>query len=96
MLRHLPSSLRAAPLLLPGSRTSADTALPAVRKAAAAHPEFPASLNLAEMEASFVHEALRRSGNNRSSAAKLLGISRRTLHRKLHELGLASAEDPAE
>lgn len=96
MLRHLPSSLRAAPLLLPGSRTSADTALPAVRKADAVHPEFPASLNLAEMEASFVHEALRRSGNNRSSAAKLLGISRRTLHRKLHELGLASAEDPAE
>ncbi len=89
MLRHLPASLRGAPLVLPGSRAPADTpALPAKK----ASP-FPASLNLLETEHSFIREALRRTGENRSAAAKLLGISRRTLHRKLHDLGLA---DPPE
>ena len=45
------------------------------------------------MENNFIREALRRTGENRSAAAKLLGISRRTLHRKLHDLGLI---DPKE
>jgi two-component system response regulator AtoC len=35
-----------------------------------------------------VLDALRRSGNNRSLAARLLGISRRTLYAKLEELGI--------
>ncbi len=87
MLRHLPASLRGAPLLLPGSRKEeSDGAKP---KKGAPLSEFPDNLNLAETENRFIREALRRSGENRSAAAKLLGISRRTLHRKLHELGLA-------
>ncbi len=89
MLRHLPASLRGAPLILPGSRSAAGEPLPPAKKASA----FPESLNLHETESRFVREALRRSGENRSAAARLLGISRRTLHRKLHELGLA---DPTE
>jgi two-component system, NtrC family, response regulator AtoC len=86
MLRHLPASLRSAPLVLPGSRPAPDApALPAAKSS-----PFPDSLNLVETEHSFIREALRRSGENRSAAARLLGISRRTLHRKLHELGLAA------
>jgi len=94
MLRHLPASLRGAPLLLPGSRKDdADGAKP--RKGAAVS-EFPDNLNLVEMENRFIREALRRSGENRSAAAKMLGISRRTLHRKLHELGLAEPGEKEE
>ena len=88
MLRHLPASLRGAPLLLPGSRAEGATGDGRSKQPAAASP-FPENLNLAEMEQSFIREALRRSGENRSAAAKLLGMSRRTLHRKLHEMGLA-------
>jgi two-component system response regulator AtoC len=97
MLRHLPASLRGAPLLLPGSRR--DDSDGAKSKKSAPASEFPDNLNLVEMENCFIREALRRSGENRSAAAKLLGISRRTLHRKLHELGLAESgekEEPVE
>jgi two-component system response regulator AtoC len=41
------------------------------------------SLNLEEMEKSFIQTALRQTDGNVTEAAKLLGISRRTLHRKL-------------
>lgn len=40
------------------------------------------------MEAQMIREALARSGDNRTDAAARLGISRRTLQRKLKEMGL--------
>jgi two-component system, NtrC family, response regulator AtoC len=43
----------------------------------------PAGLNLEAMEKHFIERALRQTGGNITDAAKLLGISRRTLHRKL-------------
>jgi two-component system, NtrC family, response regulator AtoC len=95
MLRHLPASLRGTPLVLPGSRASAsdDAAASTGKKAASTTPgAMPNDLNLQEMENVFIREALRRTGENRSAAAKLLGISRRTLHRKLHDLGMAGED----
>ena len=41
------------------------------------------SLNLAEVERRTILEALRRASGNRSEAARLLGINRRTLQRKM-------------
>jgi two-component system, NtrC family, response regulator AtoC len=64
------------------------TAHPSGAGAAAGEPRNPASLNLAEMEQQLIKEALQQTGGNISKAAILLGISRRTLHRKLHELKL--------
>ncbi len=46
------------------------------------------SLNLAEMEKRLIAKALEKTGGNISRAAPLLGISRRTMHRKLNELNL--------
>jgi DNA-binding NtrC family response regulator len=42
-------------------------------------------LTVAEMEKSLILETLRSTDNNRTEAAKLLGISIRTLRNKLHE-----------
>lgn len=45
-------------------------------------------LNIAKMEEQFIRLALERTSDNRTEAAKLLGISRRTMQRKLKEMGL--------
>ena len=45
-------------------------------------------LNLAEMEERMIRKALELTGDNRTEAAKHLGLSRRTLQRKLSDLGL--------
>jgi two-component system response regulator AtoC len=49
----------------------------------------PAGLNLEAMEKHFIERALRQTDGNITDAAKLLGISRRTLHRKLKIYRLA-------
>jgi DNA-binding NtrC family response regulator len=97
-LRHLPGYLSHIPggigLRAPVSsgRHKAPTAA-----AAAERPPTPVStspappttdLDLTHMEAQMIREALARSGDNRTDAAARLGISRRTLQRKLKEMGL--------
>jgi DNA-binding NtrC family response regulator len=47
------------------------------------------SLNLETMEKSFIQQALRLTDGNVTEAAKLLGISRRTLHRKIKTMKIA-------
>jgi two-component system response regulator AtoC len=54
--------------------------------ASAAPPK--AELDVHEMEKHLILEALERAGNNRSEAADLLNMSRRTLQRKLKEMGM--------
>jgi DNA-binding NtrC family response regulator len=48
------------------------------------------SLKLVELEAWAIAEAMRQAHGNKSIAAHILGISRDTLYRKLHEINLAS------
>ncbi len=53
-------------------------------------------MTVAEMEKALILETLRCTGYNRTQAAKLLGISIRTLRNKLHEYRAAGAEVGAE
>lgn len=48
-------------------------------------------MTLRDLEKEYILETLRLTGNNKSRAAELLGVDRRTLHRKLDEY---RAEDP--
>jgi two-component system response regulator HydG len=48
------------------------------------------TLNLEALEKQSIVKALEQSGGNRTEAAKALGLSRRTLHRKLKHYGLES------
>jgi DNA-binding NtrC family response regulator len=50
-------------------------------------------LRLDELETWAILEALKRAHGNKSRAAELLGISRDTIYRKLHDLGLGSETD---
>jgi len=65
---------------------------PIPREEAAARSRGPADLSLGAQrrhsEREALMAALQRSGNNRTLAARLLGISRRTLYTKLEEHGL--------
>ena len=54
----------------------------------AAQPPSPApGLSLEENNFELIRKALKQCNGNRTAAAKLLGISRRTLHRRLAEMG---------
>jgi DNA-binding NtrC family response regulator len=98
-LRHLPGYLSHIPggigLRAPVSSGRHKTAT--ANTAAAERPSTLVStspaptttdLDLTHMEAQMIREALARSGDNRTDAAARLGISRRTLQRKLKEMGL--------
>lgn len=78
--RHLPDYIRHT---RPGTGSAitvdATSTLPA-------HPE--EELNIHQMEERLIRIALERTQGNRTEAAALLGISRRTLQRKLSEMGL--------
>jgi transcriptional regulator with GAF, ATPase, and Fis domain len=48
----------------------------------------PNGVNLHELESSLVAQALKRTNNNQTHAAKLLGLSRDALHYRMEKLGL--------
>lgn len=75
-LRHLPVEVRLA-----GKSEAGGSALSSDQIALAPLDDF----NLHTMEQRLIERALEKTGNNRTEAAKLLGISRRTLQRKLKE-----------
>jgi len=82
-LRHLPMFLRDDSLRdLRGPGGKAKATLPSTLVTE------PEDLNLAKMEERLIRLALDRTGDHRTEAAKLLGISRRTMQRKLKEMGL--------
>ena len=76
-VQHLPQFLLAHPL------AASSTGQPC-KNSLAATPEF----NLHALEANTIRSALATTRGNRTRAADLLGVSRRTLQRKLQELGL--------
>jgi DNA-binding NtrC family response regulator len=55
-----------------------------------------AELTVDEMEKRMILHALEKTGGNRTRAAEKLGISRRTLHRKLNQYGLGKGDGDAE
>jgi DNA-binding NtrC family response regulator len=78
-LRDLPMAVRqAATEKLPGSISATE-----------AFAERTSPLDLHETEKKLIAQALASTDGNVTAAAKKLGISRRTLHRKINEMNLA-------
>ena len=61
---------------------------PSTEDAIAEEIKEPPSLNLSDLGRQMVEKALERNGGNRKKAAQELGISDRTLYRKLKQYGL--------
>ena len=53
----------------------------------------PLSMWLEDVERDFIIRTVRECGDNKSEAAKRLGISRKTLHTKLKSYGLSSGNE---
>ncbi|MFM8770496.1 MAG: helix-turn-helix domain-containing protein, partial [Candidatus Kapaibacterium sp.] len=95
ILRHLLSmsvphepQLPTAPTIAPSYEPSADPLEIRPRGSAQAPSSSPDQLDLATLERQAIETALRRTQGNRRDAAKMLGISERTLYRKIDEYGL--------
>jgi two-component system, NtrC family, response regulator AtoC len=84
-LRDLPSAVRQA----------AGHALPRGISSAKAFSEKSSPLDLRETEKKLILQALTTTNGNVTAAAKKLGISRRTLHRKINEINAASPANAA-
>jgi len=86
-IRELRAAIEHGVVMAGGSKITLRD-LPAALRATAgagAAPRGPMPLNLGETELSLIRRALDESRGNRTLAAEKLGISRRTLHRKLRE-----------
>lgn len=87
-LRHLPSYILSGGPILTGPGRAAEINSAAAGGTVASGAFRPGDdLNLEKMERAMIEAALQRTGDNRTEAAELLGLSRRTLQRKLQEMG---------
>ena len=72
----------------PASAAIPTEASAANEKNGAAHPELPADATLDEIEKQAIINALARCDGNRTKAAELLGVSRKTILNKIKQFGL--------
>ncbi len=102
-VRELQNTIESLVVLARSPEITLDT-LPAHFKAALEHPEragaqrpgsllLPPGTSLQEAERLLIEETLRKTDFNVSRAAKLLDISRRTLHRKINEYRIHANRD---
>jgi DNA-binding NtrC family response regulator len=76
-------------------RQAAGTPLPRGISPANAFGEKVSPLDLHETERKLILQALATTKGNVTAAAKKLGISRRTLHRKINEMNAANSDKAA-
>jgi DNA-binding NtrC family response regulator len=84
-VRQLQHLIERLTILAPGDRIDAETVQDAI---SAMEPGAAASETLAETEADQIRRVLAATGGNKSRAAQILGIERKTLYRKLERMKL--------
>ncbi len=87
-LRELLNVVRRTVLLAPGPQISANDLPEELCRVTAAPSAAPAGTLKEQHERQMIVEALERCGNNRTQAARLLGIDRKTLYNKIKLYGL--------
>src|SRR5262249_53531233 len=93
-VRELRTAIEHGVVLCRGDKVGIRDLPPAVRNGSELAPHKPAKtkayadLNLKEAEKDLIVHTLQSTGGNRTLAAKKLGMSRRHLHRKLHDYNL--------
>ncbi|MBI5086110.1 MAG: sigma-54-dependent Fis family transcriptional regulator [Acidobacteria bacterium] len=85
-VRQLQHMMERLVILAPGGRITEDAVEDAIRVSS---PKEQAGESLADTEAEQIRKVLAATGGNKSRAARILGIERKTLYRKLERMGLA-------
>ncbi|HYJ79050.1 MAG TPA: helix-turn-helix domain-containing protein, partial [Longimicrobiaceae bacterium] len=99
-VRQLLNTVESVLVFAPGTEIGPDD-LPAEIRRASGNREVVRSavergLALAELEREYIFAVLRQTGGNKTRAAELLGIPRRTLYRRLEEYAAGDAGSPVE
>jgi DNA-binding NtrC family response regulator len=84
-IRQLQHMMERLTILAPGGRIDADAVKAAIEQM---DTREAASETLADTEAEQIRRVMAATGGNKSRAAKILGIERKTLYRKLERMGL--------
>ncbi|HEY6008669.1 MAG TPA: sigma-54 dependent transcriptional regulator, partial [Geobacteraceae bacterium] len=93
-IRELENAVERAAILTRGPLITADT-LPAWKSAPRSEPPAPGRLvSLETVERDHILHVLKSTGHNKSRAARILDIARRTLDRKIDEYGLEGDQHP--
>ncbi len=92
-VRELKNCLESMIVLAKNPVLDLDNLPPTIHPAADRPESAEGEVNLKKLEKKAIVTALKRSSGNKSQAAELLGVSRRTLYRKLEEYGLAMGSD---
>jgi DNA-binding NtrC family response regulator len=87
-VRQLEHMIERLSILAPGGRIDGTAIAEAI---AEMQPRDSGGESLAETEAEQIRRVLAAAGGNKSRAAKILGIERKTLYRKLERMGLAGS-----
>jgi two-component system response regulator FlrC len=91
-VRELENVIERAILMSAGSEISPDdVAIEGFKPMVASEESFTPGMTISEAERRLIMKTLEYTGQNRTKAAQLLGISIRTLRNKLHEYGVAPA-----
>jgi two-component system response regulator HydG len=97
-VRELENVIERAVVLSRGDTLTEHDLPEAIANSASAAPralDFPVGTPLAEIEIRVIRETLKHTKGDKSLAAQLLGISTRTIYRKLDELGAIDPSAPA-
>jgi DNA-binding NtrC family response regulator len=88
-VRQLRNSIESAVVLCKGTQITLEELPPNIRgEAGEEYIRVPVGTDLAGVEKEVIRTTLGREGGNKSRTAEILGIGRKTLHRKLQEYGL--------
>lgn len=87
-IRQLQHMMERLVILAPGGRITEDAVEDAIRSS---NPKDVPGESLADLEADQIKKVLSATAGNKSQAARILGIERKTLYRKLERMGLGDA-----
>ena len=87
-VRELENAIQRAVVLSRGETIFPEQLPPRVRAAESVEPAAAAGRTMREVERDVIVKTLKETGGNRTKAAIILGISRRTLQNKIKEYGI--------